>query len=152
MKSIALTACILCLAVALPAQAETAHRSSVTHEGRTVALSYEPKLETTFRQVDIGPRAFPRCIWTTKVAVQRTAFGADNRPIAALTRLVGEEAKPRRGSDLGHCSALSRQDGRSFGVSTAELQAMGADAARDDAAALHTEIASLGTFHPAFAR
>lgn len=151
MKTLILPALLAGFALAAPAAAETAHRTSVTHQGRTLTLSYEPRSETTFRQVDIGPRAFPRCQWSTKVSVQRTAIGADNQPIAALTRQVADEAKARRGSDLGHCAALARQ-GRTFGVSKAELQAIGVEAARTDAAALHTELASLGSFHTAFAR
>lgn len=139
------------MAAATPAAAETVHHTSVTHEGRTLSLSYEPKLETTFRQIDIGPRAFPRCMWTTRISVQRTAT-AGGQPIAALTREIADDAKPRRGSDMGHCSTISRKEGRTFGVSRAELQTLGADAARADTAALHTELASLGTFHSAFAR
>ena len=152
MKIAALSAALLTLAAASPATAEQIHRTSLDHEGRVLSLSYEPRVETTFRQVDIGPRAFPRCLWTTRLSVQRTAFGADDRPIAALSRRLGEEAKPRRGADLGHCASLSRQAGRTFGVSAAELRTAGAEAARDDAAALRTELAGLGSFHTAFAR
>lgn len=152
MKIAALSAALLAIAAASPAAAEHVHRTSLDHQGRTLALSYEPRVETTFRQVDTGPRAFPRCIWSTRLSVQRTALGADNQPIAALSRRIAEEAKPRGGAELGHCTALSRKTNRTFGVSAAELRAAGAEAARDDAAALRTELAGLGTFHAAFAR
>lgn len=151
MKTLLLSAAALPL-FAAPAAAETIHRTSLTHEGRTVSLSYEPKAETTFRQLDIGPRSSPRCTWSTRVSVLRTATGADSRPIAALTRAVGGEAKPRRGSDLGYCASLSRKSRQALGVSDAELRAIGAEAARNDSAALRSELASLDTFHAAHAR
>jgi hypothetical protein len=143
LKSI-IPAVVFGLAVA-PANAETAHRTSVVHEGRTIAVHYEPQIETKFRQTGIGPRSTPQCLWSAKVSVQRTAVNAEGQPIAALTRVVGE-GKPRGGARLGHCSSVSERPASEFVGSDAALRTVVADAAGADAAALHGELASLASF------
>lgn len=129
---------------AVPAAAEVAHQTSVVHNGRTVALSYEPEVKTQYRQSGIGPRATPICLWTSKIAVQRNVIGADGQPIAALSRKL-ETRKGRSGSQVGHCAILTSRNQVRSGASAETLRATVAEVASNDAATLRAELASLAT-------
>src|SRR6218665_2920234 len=113
---------------AAPAAAEVAHQTSVVHNGRTVALSYEPEVKTQDRQSGIGPRSTPICLWTSKIAVQRNVSGADGQPIAALSRKL-ETRKGRSGSQVGHCSILTSRKQVRSGASAETLRATVAEVA-----------------------
>lgn len=129
---------------AVPASAEVAHQTSVVHNGRTVALSYEPEIKTQYRQSGIGPRSTPICLWSSKIAVQRNVTGVDGQPIAALSRKL-ETRKGRSGSQVGHCSILTSRNQVRSGASAATLRATVAEVASNDAAVLRAELASLAT-------
>lgn len=132
--------------IAVPAQAQVAHQTSVTHEGRSFAVSYEPQVETKFRQTGIGPRSAPSCRWTSEVSVRRTALDAEMRPIAALSRVI-EGSESRAGSQLGLCSTVSKRQLAAFGGNEQKLRAWLAQVAAKDAGALNAEFASLNSVH-----
>lgn len=136
--------------VAVPAAAETV-RTSVAHEGRTILVSYEPRSQTSHKQTGLGPRSSPGCLWTTRVAVERSVTDDAGRPIAALTRTVGEE-KTRKGMHVGHCRDSSPRRTDAFAGNQAKLRAFVAAAADRDAQGLRTELASLDHLRVANAR
>lgn len=142
MKTIAIIAGLV--AFAAPASAEVVHQTSVTHNGRAVAIRYEPDVKTQYRQSGIGPRATPICLWSSKIAVQRNATGADGQPIAALTRKV-ETRRGASGSQVGHCSILTARGQIRSAASAETLRAAIAEVASNDAATLRAELASLAT-------
>ena len=140
----------IALLAAAPAQAEVAHEATITHEGRTFAVSYQAEVETKFRQTGIGPRSAANCQWSSELAVRRTALDAERRPIAALTRVV-DEGKVRSGAQLGLCSTVSKRQLAAFGGDEQKLRAHLADVAARDAGALGGEFASLNAVHGAVA-
>jgi hypothetical protein len=131
---------IAALGIALPA---SAHETSLVHNGQAVSLKYEPQVATRYHQVGIGPRTTARCQWQTRIAVLRTAADAEGRSIAALTRRIGTERK-RSGSQVGYCVDF-RTSGKTPGADVATVSAHIAEVAQSDAAALHTELASLAS-------
>ncbi len=142
MKTIAIVAGLALFAV--PASAEVVHQTSVVHNGRAVAISYEPDVKTQYRQSGIGPRATPICLWSSRIAVQRIATGADGQPIAALSRKV-ETRRGASGSQVGHCSILTSRGQIRSAASPDTLRAAIAEVATNDAATLRAELASLAT-------
>lgn len=132
--------------IAMPAQAQVAHQTSVTHEGRSFAVSYEPQVETKFRQTGIGPRSAPSCRWSTEVSVRRTAMDASGRPIAALSRVM-DGTDSRAGSQLGLCSTVSKRQIAAFGGDEQKLRGWLAGVAARDAGTLREEFASLDAVH-----
>lgn len=137
---------VLAAMVAVPAHAEVVHQTSVTHEGRSFAVSYEPTVETKFRQTGIGPRSAATCRWTTEVSARRVALDAQQRPIAALSRVM-DETESRTGSQLGLCSTVSKRQLTAFGGDEQKLRAWLAEVAAKDAGTLRTEFASLNAVH-----
>lgn len=137
--------------LAAPAAAEVVHRTSVVHEGRTVSVSYEPRFRTSHKQTGIGPRASAGCLWTTSVSVERSVTDASGRPIAALTRVVGEE-KAGSGMHVGHCRHIEPRRMAGFAGDAEKLRSYVAAAADRDVAGLRTELASLDRLHVANAR
>ena len=131
---------IAALAIAVPA---SAHESSVVHNGQSVNLTYEPQIQTRYHQVGIGPRATARCQWQTRIAVLRSAVDGEGRAIAALTRKIDAERK-RSGSQVGYCVEL-RNSSVAPGADAATVSAHIAAVARNDAATLHGELASLAS-------
>lgn len=124
------------------ASAEVTHRTSVIHNGQTVAISYEPQVETRLRQIGLGPRSSPACMWSSRIAIQRTAIGPDGRPIAALSRAI-PGGKARSSQRAGHCSNLSERE-RARLAGTVELhRAQVIAAAERDSQGLRAELASL---------
>lgn len=130
--------------VAAPAAAQVTHRVSVAHAGSSVAISYEPKVETSFRETGWGPRSIAGCRWTSRVSIQRIAQGADGQPIAALTRMVAGH-KTRSGQVAGHCTQVKE----GFAADEQALRSHVEAAARADAPALRTELASLAALKAA---
>lgn len=124
------------------ASTDAAHRTSIVHNGQTVAISYEPQVETKLRQIGLGPRSSPACMWTSKVSVQRTAIAPDGRPIAALSRLIPGE-KARSGQRAGHCNNLSEREKARLAGSVEAMRARVIAAAERDGHGLRTELASL---------
>ncbi len=127
---------------AVPAHAEVVHQTSIVHNGQAVAVTYQPKVETSLRQIGIGPRANASCLWTSSISVQRTAQGADGRTIAALTRVIAGE-KTRSGQRIGHCATLTEQEKARFSGSEEALRAHVLTVAERDTAGIHAELASL---------
>lgn len=136
---------------AVPAGAEAVHRTSIVHEGRTVAVSYEPRSDTRFKQTGIGPRANAGCLWSTRVSVERSVVDASGRPIAALSRTVGEE-KAHSGMAVGYCRDMTPERTDAFGGDRETLRGFVTAAADHDAQGLRTELTSLGLLHLANAR
>ncbi|MPT47302.1 MAG: hypothetical protein E2598_02640 [Sphingobium sp.] len=132
----------------VPTQAEVAHQTSLNHEGQMITVSYTPKVETSYRQTGFGPREPIRCFWQTSVSVERAAVTNDGQPVAALSRVVDLPVK-EKGVKTGmrgvHCSALPASDVAAFGGDTGQLQRYLAEAAVQDKAGLHRELASLGS-------
>ncbi|WP_324741058.1 hypothetical protein U8326_14465 [Tsuneonella sp. CC-YZS046] len=128
--------------LATPASAEVIHRASVVHEGRTINLSYEPKVETSLRQAGIGPRTPAICLWKSRIAIHRAAATPEGEPIAALSRVV-EEMPLRNGSRRGHCSTLQAGQSAEFQGSPEELRKHLTQAAGSDALALRRELRDL---------
>ena len=128
--------------IAMPAHAQVSHQTSFTHGDRSVAVSYEPHVETTFRQTGIGPRSAPSCRWSSEVSVRRTAMDANGRPIAALSRVM-EGTDSRAGSQLGLCSTVSKRQLAAFGGDEQKLRGWLAGIAARDAGKLREEFASL---------
>lgn len=145
MKALSILA-IAAVAASVPAKAQVTHRTSVVHEGSTVAVAYEPQVETRLRQTGIGPRSALSCNWKSQVSVRRIALDGQERPIAALTRVVGE-TKSRQGSQLGLCSTVSPRQLAAFGGDETKLRSHLAEVAAGDQATLRTEFASLGALH-----
>lgn len=127
---------------AVPASAEVIQRTAVAHNGRTVAVSYEPTVEASLRQANIGPRSNMACQWTSTVSVRRTAADADGRPIAALQRVITGGAT-RSGQYLGPCAGVSDAMKVGFAGGDEVLRTRAAAAADEDAQRLRTELASL---------
>lgn len=136
---------------AAPASAEVVHQTSVVHAGRTLSVTYEPRFETRHKQTGIGPRASAGCLWTSRVSVERIVADASGQPIAALTRVVGEE-KVARGMHVGHCRHIEPRRMAAFGGDRDKLQGFVAAAADRDAQGLRTELASLDALHATNAR
>lgn len=147
MKSLPILVAAAAVTFAVPVQADVVHQTSVVHEGREIAVTYEPQVETKVRQVGIGPRSALNCTWKSEVSVRRTALDASMRPIAALTRVV-DGAAPRSGSQLGLCATVSSRQTAAFGGDEAKLRSFLADVAASDLATLRTEFASLNALHP----
>lgn len=138
--------------IAAPAAAEVVHQTSVVHDGKTMSVSYEPRLKTSTRQAGLGPRASAQCLWSTRVAVERSVVDASGRRIAALTRVIGED-KAGSGMHVGHCRHIDAKRMTAFGGDTDKLRGFVAAAAEQDAQGLRTELASLdGLRHTAAAR
>lgn len=130
------------LAMPVVANAQVAHQVSVVHQGHAVAISYEPKIETKLRQIGLGPRSSPACMWSSRISVQRTAMGLDGRPIAALSRAI-PGGKARSGQRAGHCNNLSERERARLAGTTEALRARVIAAAERDDHGLRTELASL---------
>lgn len=129
-----------------PAHAQVAHQSSITHEGRSYAVNYEPQVETKLRQTGIGPRSTASCRWTSEVSVRRTAMDPQMQPIAALSRVI-EGSEARNGSQLGLCSTVSKRTLTAFAGDEQKLRGWLAEVAARDADALRGEFASLNAMH-----
>lgn len=130
------------LLLAAPASAQPVHQSSLVHNGQTVALQYEPLVETEFRQRGVGPRSTATCAWKSRVSVKRTALDASGAPIAVLTRVMPPE-QTHSGTRHGRCASMPERDGASFPGSEQALQAHVAQIAAHDAPGLRAELASL---------
>jgi hypothetical protein len=128
--------------LAAPASAEVLHQTSIIHEGRTIKLSYEPKVETKLRQTGTGPRTQPICFWKNRVSIHRSATTLEGEPIAALARVV-EEAPLRSGSRYGYCTNLSARRPAEFRSSPDTLRQHLTQAASSDAIALQRELRDL---------
>lgn len=150
MKNLVAPLALGCFAFAAPALAETV-RTSIVHEGRAVSVSYEPRFQTSHKQTGIGPRSSPGCLWTTRVAVERTVADASGRPIVALTRTVGED-KAGSGMHVGHCRHIEPRRMAGFAGDKEKLRSFVAEAADRDAQGLRTELASLDHLRVAAAR
>lgn len=122
--------------------APVVHRTSVVHQGQALGITYEPQVETRLRQIGLGPRSSPACMWTSKVSVQRTAVGPDGRPIAALSRVIAGD-KARSGQRAGHCNNLSERERARLAGKSEALQAQLIAAAERDSHGLRAELASL---------
>lgn len=130
-----------------PATAQVVHQASVVHNGQTVTLQYEPKVETSFRQHGLGPRTTAVCHWTSRLAVQRSAIGPDNQTIAALTRVVASD-RTHSDREIGHCASVSDRPKTGLLDDDAALRSYLADIAGKDIASVQTELTSLASLHP----
>jgi hypothetical protein len=133
-------------AISVPATAQVAHQTSMVHNGQTVTVSYEPRLETTLRQIGIGPRAAAACRWSSQVIVDRNVSTADGQAIAALARAVPDEAASamtRSGQRAGRCSWISEETKVSLAGGDEAVRSHVARVAMADAPRLRTELASL---------
>lgn len=124
-----------------PAAASVVHQKSLNHDGQQVTATYQPKIATTFDQTGIGPRSIPRCLWTSKVSVERTVTDSHGQPITKLTRVIGQQ-RVRHGSEPGPCATLTRKSDTAFAGRDALQQADLLAAAEADATALQTELAN----------
>lgn len=140
MKAVFLFAALGLLAT--PASAEVIHQTSVVHEGRTINLSYEPKVHTKLRQTGLGPRTQPICFWKNRVSIHRTAATLEGEPIAALSRVV-EETELGSGHRYGYCNNLSASRPAEFRSSPDTLKQHLSQAASSDAVALQRELRDL---------
>lgn len=127
---------------AVPASAEIVHQTSVSHGDQTVSVSYQPRTTLERKQTGIGPRANASCLWTTRVSVERSVVDSSGKPIAALTRVVGEEAS-QSGVHLGHCAHIAPERTAAVAGGKDALRAFVAETADRDASGLRTELASL---------
>ena len=125
---------------AVPASAE-ARTATIEHNGQTLAVAYKPAIETSLRQVNIGPRSNMVCRWTSKVTVLRTAADASGRPIAALERVVSA-SETRSGERLGPCG-VSESVKTGFAGGEQAIESRLASAASEDHHRLRNELASL---------
>lgn len=137
--------------VAAPAAADVVHRTSIVHQGSTMAVSYEPRFETSHKQTGIGPRASAGCLWTTRTAALRSVADASGRSVAALTRLVGEE-KVSSGMQAGYCRDMAPERTAAFGGDAEKLRHHLSAAAEQDAHGLYRELASLEGLRAAVSR
>ena len=136
---------------ATPVLAKAAHHTSVMHAGRTMSVTYEPRFKTSHKQTGIGPRASAGCLWTSRVSVERIVTDASGQPIAALTRMIGEE-KVAKGMHVGHCRHIEPRRMAAFGGDGEKLQGFVATVADRDRQSLRTELASLDALHATNAR
>ena len=127
---------------AAPASAEVIHETTVTHNEQNIALRYEKKAETTFRQTGVGPRATPMCFWKTTFSVQRIAVGANGQNIPALSGAM-EDTTTKRGAMTGLCKAIQVSHAGSFKQTGDDIRSALSDAASSDALALRDSLASL---------
>lgn len=139
MKTLAALLALTAASITAPAAADTVHTTSVVHHGGAVSVSYTPRFETSHRQTGIGPRASAGCLWTTRVAIERQVTDASGRPIAALTRVVGEDKAS--GNHVGHCRDIAPSRMKAF--DDGALRGLVSAAAERDAHGLRTELASL---------
>lgn len=130
--------------LAAPAAASVAHSTSLSHEGSTISVSYEPRMKTNLRQTGLGPRNSAACQWTTEVSVERKLTDASGRTIDALTRIVGEP-KVTAGTRPGYCAHVKPNQVAAFGGNSDQMQAFLAQAAASDKANLNVELASVGS-------
>lgn len=130
------------LLAAVPASAEVIHETNVTHNKQTIALRYEKKAETSFRQTGAGPRATPMCFWKTIFSVRRTAIGPNGEAIPALSGAI-EARHTKRSAMTGHCKAIRVSHADSFDKSDAAVRAALTEAASSDALALRDSLAGL---------
>ena len=129
--------------LAVPASAaELLHQTSIVHNGRTLAVSYEPQVETDLRQTGIGPRSQPSCLWEARVSVRRSAATAEGQPVSALARVI-EGGPARKGARLGHCSSLRGDAADKLAGDDAALRSLLSDVATRDAPTLRSDLASL---------
>src|SRR5205085_1500295 len=75
---------VSCAFLAVPAAAGVVHQTSLSHDGGTLSVRYEPVTKTELRQSGLGPRAQAACLWTAEVSVERKLLDASGRPIEAL--------------------------------------------------------------------
>ena len=151
MKNIVTSLFLAAALFAAPASAEVIHQTSVEHAGRTMSVTYEPRFRTSHKQTGIGPRASAGCLWTSRVSVERIVADAAGQPIAALTRIVGEE-KVAKGMHVGHCRHIEPRRMATFGGDREKLEGFVAAAADRDRQGLRTELASLDALHATNAR
>jgi hypothetical protein len=130
--------------LAVPAAANVVHQTSLTHDGGTLSVSYEPRTKTNLRQTGLGPRSAAACIWTAEVSVERKLLDASGRPIEALTRTVGQP-KVAEGLQPGYCAHVTPRQVAMFRGDTGKMQALLARAAESDKPNLHAELVSLGS-------
>lgn len=128
--------------VAGPVAAEAPHQTSLTHEGATFSIHYEPRAKTSLRQSGFGPRLPATCLWKAEVSVERTLLDATGRPVAALSRTVGE-AKQDHGVQPGYCADIQADQ---LGVirDAGKMREFVAAAAERDSRTVQAELASLG--------
>ena len=130
--------------LAAPATASVVHQTSLTHDGGTLSVSYEPRTKTNLRQTGMGPRNQAACMWTAEVSVERKLSDASGRPIEALTRTVGEP-RVAEGLQPGLCAHVTPGQVSMFRGNKDKMQALLVRAAESDRQNLHTELASLGS-------
>lgn len=135
-------ASVLFAAAAIPVAAAESVPRDVSTDGPAVSVSYRHKITSGLRETGLGPRVATACSWTTRLLVERVVRDAAGAPIPALVRVVAEE-KFGSGRQIGHCTALREPIG---GVASERaLQTRVEAIAREDAAALRTELASLAS-------
>jgi hypothetical protein len=127
--------------LAAPAGARVARETSLTYDGATLSVTYEPRTRMTLRQSGVGPRGPAACLWTAEVTVERKFADASGRPVEALTRTVGEPMVAR-GSQPGHCVHFERNRTAILDSNSDRMRALLAEAAASDDARLQSEIAS----------
>lgn len=130
--------------LAAPAAARIAHETSLTYEGATLSVTYEPRTRMTLRQSGLGPRGTAACLWTAEVSVERKFADASGRPVEALTRTVGEPMVTR-GSQPGHCTYFQRNQAAILDSNSKKIRAFLAEAAANDEARLQAEMTSFAT-------
>lgn len=151
MKTIVASLFLGAALLAAPASAEVVHQTSIDHAGRTMSVTYEPRFRSNHKQTGIGPRTSAGCLWTSRVSVERIVADGSGQPIAALTRVVGEE-KVAKGMHVGHCRNIEPRRMAAFGGDRDQLHGFVASAADRDRQALRTELASLDALHATNAR
>ncbi len=134
-----------------PVRAEEVHQTSLVHAGRAMSVTYHPRFKTSHKQTGVGPRASAGCLWTSRVSVERIVADASGQPIAALTRMIGEE-KVAKGMHVGHCRHIEPRRMAAFGGDRDKLRGFVAATADSDKQSLRIELASLDALHPTNAR
>jgi hypothetical protein len=127
--------------LAAPASAGAVHQTSLTHEGATLSVTYEPRTKMTLRQSGLGPRGAAACLWTAEVSVERRFADASGRTIEALSRTLGEPIVAR-GSQPGHCAYVEHNQAAVLDPNSDRMLALVAEAAASDQARLQSEMAS----------
>jgi hypothetical protein len=138
MNRLSLTAAA-CMFVAVPASAEVVHQTSLEHAGATLSVSYEPRTTTRLKQGGIGQKLAATCLWTAETSVERKLLDASGRPLAALSRTLGE-TKTTEGLRLGYCADLQPA---AFQGNADEMRTFLARASEQDRPVLQAELASV---------
>ncbi|PZU57985.1 MAG: hypothetical protein DI547_11220 [Sphingobium sp.] len=135
---------------AAPVDAAPIHRATVQHQSVSVDASYQLGWKTSTRQVAATPagrQGMGQCHWRADAIVTRAVKGADNAPIAALSKPI-HQFETVSGVETGNCAAAAPRIEASLARRARAMEAEAATAARSDHPALAAELQGLSALAP----